>query len=149
MTPTLISYGTFIGATALVIGYASAAFFKGRNSRKKEDLDTENSLTTYLQNQVKGYQKMVDDMKKDIAEMGKEISALRATIEEKDRANKQYLEILQNRNPELEQFMKESSARGVEGLKILQGITGFMESINTHMQQQNKDMTISATISKT
>lgn len=137
-----------IGAVAIAFGYLFAQFIKGKNSRTREDLDTENALTTYLKNQIDGFQAIVKAQDEKIVELGKEVSALRAVVEEKDKTINKYLEILQNRNPEMDafirklsssadqqmEFQKEYQVSSDEKLKIFQEIRDFMEKINHTLQ---------------
>lgn len=146
-----------VGVLALGLGYIYSQFSKGKNGQTKEQLETENSLTTYLKNQVSGFKEIIDNQNVKITELGKEMAGLRATLDEKDKTIDKYLAILQNRNPELENFissmtknaaqydtfMKDSAAFQGELMGVMKGLTSFMEKINTHMEQ---DLTIKSTI---
>lgn len=134
------------GLIILGFGYVYAQFFKGKNARAKEDLETENSLTTYLKNQINGFKEIVEEQNKKIIELGKEVASLRAVIEEKDNTIQKYLDILQNRNPELEVFMQESKVFHQGQTQVLEKIGRFMETINKHLEKQSEDIEVLTTV---
>ncbi len=142
-----------IGILAGGIGYSIQLFMQGRKGDKKTDLETQNELTDYLKNQVEVYKGMANDYQvkyvesnkthsKELAEMRTEISTFKAVINEKDQTIAKYLQILQNRNPDLEDTLK-----GIA--ETLSGINKFMQHIDTHLEKSTGDnMKISGTISK-
>lgn len=95
------------GLIFLTIGYFAAQFFQGGRNRNKDDIETENSLNTYLKNQVAGFKEIVEIQNKKIVELGEKIAELSGAMNEKDKTIAKYLEILQNRNPELLTVLKE------------------------------------------
>ncbi len=141
MTTEYIQIIVGTGVIAVGLGYIGSQFWRGKSSSRKDELEAETTLTEYLKNQIDGFKGMVDDQNIKIVDMGKEIAGLRATIEEKDKTIQRYLEILQNRNPELEKFMSDISGT----MKLIEG---FMEKINEHMTKQDHDLKIEATVSK-
>lgn len=162
ITTIQISIGIIIslGVLAFGFGYVYSQFKKGKNDRTKTDLETENSLTTYLKNQVEGFKQIAKEQDQKIADLGKEISAMRAVLDEKDKTIDKYLAILQNRNPELEQFMVKVSrtsdmaeeyitnakSYNQQQTEILNEIRNSMRNINVHMETQNKEMKIEGKI---
>lgn len=145
--PSAIEIIIGVGIIALGFGYVTSQFLVGRKGRTKDDIETENTLTTYLKNQIEGFKEIVEKQNNRIAGAEKEISALRATLGEKDKIISRYLEILQNRNPEIDTFIKESKVRQEQQMGIMNEIKVFMKNINDHMVQQNKDLKIEATVS--
>lgn len=151
-----------LGIAAFGFGYLYSQFFQGKNNQTKESIDTENSLTTYLKNQIEGFKDIVAAQDKKINEMGKEIAAMRAVSEEKDKTITKYLEILQNRNPEMDafikkvtlasdaqaEFRKQAAEKSDIQMNILKEIQTFMESINNHMEKSSKDLKIEATVTQ-
>lgn len=137
-----------LGILALGIGYLWSQFIRGKKSGSKENIDAENTLVTYLKNQVEGFAKIVKEQDIKFVALGKEIAALKATIDEKDKTIEKYLGILQNRNPELDTFIKESRIRQEHTLEIMTQIKDCMVNINTHMQKHEKDLKIEATVTK-
>lgn len=118
------------GVVVLGLGYLFSQFIIGRNSHRKEELDTENSLTTFLKNQIDGFKELIALQNNKIEQLGKELAATQATITEKDKTIKTYFDIIQNRNPELE--------------NVLSQILDFMKKINEHMESELK---ITSTVS--
>ena len=74
-----------VGAISLGLGYIVSQFFRGKNDRTKTDIDIENSLNTYLKNQISGFQLVIDEQNKKLETLQKEVSAMHAVIEEKDK----------------------------------------------------------------
>lgn len=130
-----------LGALAGGLGYLYSQYSKGKKGESKDEIDTQNSLTKYLKTQIETYKQIAKEQDEKISNMGKEISAFRAVIEEKDKTINKYLEILQNRNPELEDTLK-----GIA--ESLVGIRGFMEHIDTHLEKSSKEMKIVGTVTQ-
>ncbi len=133
----IVSLGVLAGG----IGYLVSQFSKGKGDEKKDDLETQNELTLYLKNQVEGYKEIADKQNKKIADMDKELTTFKALIEEKDKTIAKYLEILQNRNPDLEKSLKEISA-SMSDIKV------FMQHVDTHLEKSSKDMKITGTVTQ-
>lgn len=96
-------------------------YHRSRSERRRNDLKEGTDLLTYLQKENDGYKAAIRDMQDKMEAMGKEISALRATLTEKDNLLDKYMKIIENRNPEL--------------LEILKDIRKFMERVEAHMEQ--------------
>lgn len=102
---------TFIATMILLIGgviYAAAQAWNGRNSRKSnEEKDAE--LALKLKEAANAALKSeLERINLIVINQGKEIAALQAE-------NRTYLKLLENRNPELETYMKDS----MEFLKVI------------------------------
>lgn len=146
-----------LGILSLAVGYLYAQFSRGKSERGKSEIENENTLVVYLKNQIGGFKEIIENQDKKIVELGKEIASFRAVIEEKDKTITKYLEILQNRNPALENFidkvgktadnaeafMKENRENSKQVSDILLEIKKFMEGVNLHLEQ---DMEIKGTI---
>ncbi len=130
-----------IGVFSMGIGYIYTQFIVGKHSRVKDDLQTENDLTTYLKNQVNGYKEIAETQNKKIAEMDKEMSTFKAIIAEKDKTIEKYLEILQGRNPELEDILKDIAASMTD-------IKSFMKHIDTHLENSGTTIETKTTTTK-
>ncbi len=150
-----------VASAAIIIGggaYAVSLFFSSKKTAVKDDLETQNDLTLYLKNQIETYKEMIreydqkmeernKEFDKKYNELGKELAALKATSDEKDKTIAKYLEVLQNRNPELDQFIKDSRAKWDQQINIISQVLQFMKNINEHMNKQNQDLKIEATVS--
>ncbi len=144
-----------VGTVATGIGYGTALIFKGRSMRSKEELDNENSLNTYLKNQIGGFKEIIEGQNAKITELGNAMAAMKAVIEEKDKTIEKYLAILQNRNPELENFMQKMNttlstiSQYMERNTMLMGNTHeLMKEVEKHMKQEGGDLKIEATVTK-
>lgn len=151
-------------AAAVAVLFAGAAygismFFIKKKAGVKNDLETENETTTWMMNQIETYKKIIKDYDerntakdkendKKFKELSEQIVAFKASIEEKDKTIQKYLDILQNRNPELTKFIEESRIRQESQLEIAKRTEEFMSKINMHMQDQKKDLRIEATVTK-
>lgn len=136
---TLKQYLEIIAPIVVIVGglgYGISAFLKGGLRGKTDTLESENALTTYLKNQIETYKGIVDEFNKKLTDMGKEMSAMKAVIDEKDKTIQKYLDILQNRNPELDKFIAEMSG-------TMKDIKNFMVKVNDHMEQ---DLQITGTL---
>lgn len=90
---------TLIGELVLVSLYGIDKFFMSRKS------DTADGVTI-LQGQIAGYKAEVDKLQAELHEMSKQISALQGINTEKDNQLQMLERIFQNRNPEMDSFMK-------------------------------------------
>ena len=115
-----------------IIAYAIGQFKVGKKVQSKEEIETENNTMTLQGSKIKVLENALKEQQEISTEYGKKIAALEAVNVEKDKTIKEYLAILQNRNPELD--------------KVLCEILEFMKKINTHMEQ---DLNISATVTHT
>jgi hypothetical protein len=118
---TLVSIG--------IIAFAIGQFKFGKKTRTRDDIDTENSAMELQGNKIKVLEAALEEQKTINIETGKKLAAIEAVNLEKDKTIKEYLAILQNRNPELD--------------KVLGQILEFMKKINTHMEQ---DLKITGTV---
>lgn len=150
--PQLESITLVIGGIGVLIaglGYAYGQFFLGKKQNSAEDLQSQNEVIQLRQNQITELRDLVGDLKKKMESQDKqhneemrnlhtELGSVKGQLLEKERQNKEYLEILQNRSPVLD--------------KILVEIRDFMQSINVHMQsqnlEQNKNLVVEATVTR-
>ncbi len=131
-----------LGLLAGGIGYLKSQYVEGKTGEKKSDLETQNELTTYLKNQIETYKDIIKKQAEDntennkvqnekFAKMNTDITTMKAVIDEKDKTIAKYLEILQNRNPDLEVSLKEISASMTD-------IKTFMKHIDSHLEKELK-----------
>ena|ERR1700710_2330961 len=114
MTTSLIQY--FIDAVTLlgICAYGLSQFYRGKTDKTKDEYATENTLIEYLKKQVEGFKEITKDQDAKLQQMGKDIAALTAVVNEKQKTIDNQLAILQNRNPELESFMTDLRSAAVE-----------------------------------
>jgi len=91
----------FVGAGVLIggLGYVVGQFLNGRGRASKETI-------ALMSQQIEALQKIAGDNSREIKELLGEVNRLRGVIQEKDNKLKEYLTILQDRDPELKQMMK-------------------------------------------
>jgi hypothetical protein len=130
---------TFVG----VGGYALSQFVRGKGDKTSDEYATENTLNAYLKKQIESFKEIIADQDKKIQELGKQLAALSATLLEKDKTIDTYFAILQNRNPELEAFMKDQAQYRKESTTMFQHMVGTLGDIST---QLNKELHIESTI---
>lgn len=129
-----------LGVLILGTGYSTAQFSKGKRQEKNDELKGKTTLTEYLTKQVEAYDLAFKERDKVIAALTTKVATFEAVMIEKDKTIARYLEILQNRNPDLE--------------KTLSRIADFMESskdlfskVNTHLESfSGKEMKITGTV---
>lgn len=88
-----------IGILLAAAGYGLGKYREGQNSRRKDDIENKRSSFELLQDQVDALEVMVGKQKEDII-------ILQTQNSEKDKKIKEYMELIQNRNPEMNQFIK-------------------------------------------
>lgn len=148
-----------IGALVATLGYAYGKFKEGQSKVTREGVEQESALIGNLRSQISAFEKLVDDLKKDNNELGRRFTALEATMQEKensfralmdekDKTIKQYLDILKDRNPETEIFMKKMTEEAEASAKHRTIELKIMQEILMHMQKMNSDIKIEATVSK-
>ena len=137
-----------IGLLSAGIGYCYSQFKTGKSAATKDSLESQNELTQYLRDQIDGYKEIAKEQNSKISNMEKQIASMQAIISEKDSTIKKYLDILQNRNPELDQFMQESRQKWQDQLNFISQILDAMKNINEHMDVQKKDIKIQATVTQ-
>lgn len=74
---------------------------------KRQEIAAENNAMQLLRTTVNTYRDEVDKLKTDVHDQGKAIEKLKGIIEEKDKQLLMFERIFQNRNPEMDQFMRE------------------------------------------
>lgn len=137
-----------IGAISAGIGYCYSQFNTGNTAATKDSLESQNELTQYMKDQIDGYKSMVEGQNVKITDMGKKLATMEALLAAKDKTIKEYMDIITNRNPELDQYMKESRQKWEDQKNIISQILDAMKNINAHMDKHRKDIRIDATINQ-
>lgn len=81
------------------IGYAFGQFRKGQLNRRMDDTEVKKNAFSLLQEQVDSLEDLCDKQKT-------QITVLQTQAEEREKKAKEYIEIFQNRNPDMVVFMK-------------------------------------------
>jgi predicted nucleic acid-binding Zn-ribbon protein len=114
MTTSLIQYSIDAVTLLGIFAYGLSQFYRGKTDKTKDEYATENTLIEYLKKQVEGFKEITKDQNDKLQQMGKDIAALTAVVNEKQKTIDNQLAILQNRNPELESFMTDLRSAAVE-----------------------------------
>lgn len=88
-----------LGAIIVAIGYAFGKFRQGQNNRRKDDLEQKKNVLDLLQEQVDSLEALCDKQQEEIV-------ILRTQAEEREKKAKEYIEIFQNRDPQMQVFIK-------------------------------------------
>lgn len=140
-----------VGGVIAALGYSYGKFQEGRAKQKKEGIDTESALLTNLREQIQAFEGLVNGLKKENKELNERFIGLEATMrekenswkaimEEKDKTIKQYLDILKDRNPETEVFMRNMVAEAAAAashrdsqMAIFSEIRDSLKGVSDHL----------------
>lgn len=139
----LLSFGVLI----VGLGYCYEKFTSGRGKNKKEASEQTQLNTTLiqgLQEQIKALDTLVERQRKEakedkerahseIMKLTGEVGRLNGVISEKDGKLKEYKEIFQGYNPQLEDTLKAIS-------QFMSGMTPFMEKIAKHFDSEHSQL---------
>ena len=131
----MLGLGVILGGA----GYGFGQFFSGRKRVKEEKTQEEKGVLDLLNERNKVLEGLIKAHEEDITQLRNELDTMKAVVQEKDSKIKDYMTILQNRSPELNEFMKDLTvvARNSQDYmlstsKILIEIKDFMGKINQH-----------------
>ncbi len=101
---SIVSLGVLAGG----IGYLISKFRSGSKEEKAAILSSAETLAKFWEDQATGYKSMMAEKDKSNDEkflkLTTELGEIRGQLLEKDKQVKQYLDILQNRDPETKKF---------------------------------------------
>lgn len=153
----LSAVGGFIslGILAAGFGYAYAQFKRGTNQQQTDAVESETQLTKYWKDQVDGFKVMVTELNRRVEVLSGELNQLKGQLVEKEKQNREYLAILQDRDPQTQtfmsdmtQFVKDQAVFQKDVHQTMVDIHAFMNSILPYFEMVGKDLTIEATVSK-
>jgi len=108
-TITEILYvGAFVGSVVL-------AFFTGKSNKKSRTLEDFDRTVQLMKERISALEVSLAETKEKAATEHDKVVALETQLKLKDETIKQYLDILQNRDPALAEYMK-SSSKALESL---------------------------------
>ena len=125
MLQAVIAFGVIVAGA----GYVFSQFKKGRNQQSQDDLVNQNQTFDLMRKQVDALQLLAEDNEKKIDDLSRQVGLLQIEIEKRDKIITDYLNILQNRNPELEEFMKNMSRIGNEWERYMQESTKTLSQV--------------------
>ncbi len=118
----ILNYAGSVGIFVLAIGYLVAQYKKGNNEGNVE-------VIKLLREQMEGLKLVVYENQQEVKRLSEEIIKLKILGEEKDKKIKELTELLQNKDPRLQTFMKETT-------DILTEIKNFMHNINQNFERK-------------
>ncbi len=148
-----------VGTICLGLGFGGALLFKGK-------LDGSSTLLKYLREQNAGYEQALKDIQVQRAEDNKEhavemqrlhgqVETFKETIRLKDETIARQSKIIENRNPELENFMSKMSV-SLDTISQYMGRSTMLMAnthetllaVDKHLKVESGDLKISATVTK-
>src|SRR3990167_1953407 len=99
-----------VGALIMGAGYAYAQFFRGKRDQSFEAIRASNETLDNLLKQVSALQNLVDSQEDKITNLSIKIGHLEKVIDERDKKLEEFIKIFQGRNPEFENFMKDTKS---------------------------------------
>ncbi len=118
----ILNYAGSIGIFVFAIGYLVAQYKKGNNEGNVE-------VIKLLREQMEGLKLVVYENQQEVKRLSDEIIKLKTLGEEKDKKIKELTELLQNKDPRLQSFMKDTT-------DILTEIKNFMHNINQNFERK-------------
>jgi hypothetical protein len=103
-----IEIGLFIGSVLI-------AFYTGKSQKKSATLEDFDRTIGLMRERITALEESLAETKKTAAAEHDKVIALETQLKLKDETIKQYLDILQNRDPALAEYMK-SSSKALESL---------------------------------
>lgn len=155
------------------IGWLWSSFRQGAAKQQIDTLGSENQLTAFWKNELEGFKGMVNtlnvklrdqaqDFNSQIRALSNQLAEVKGQLTESQKTSSQYLAILQNKNPEMESFMKyiTEAAKDAEefrttSLLLFNKMITVLDTIHTTTLNNNKilhkdpkDFQIAATITQ-
>ena len=90
--------------------YLVAQVFSGRGTKKSDEIAAADRTVQLVNATRMALEKQISDQNLIIIQQGKDIATLQAQLKSERELNERYLQLIQNRNPELETYMKDSLA---------------------------------------
>jgi hypothetical protein len=146
-----------IGIIIAALGYFASTFFKSKTTGSGELID-------FYKKEAEGYRDMmakkeevhtqkISDLTKDftkkISDLSTEVGELRGQLVGEKKQNERLEQIFQNRNPEMEQFMKLMVNAVTDQGVVNKEVVTILRDIHTMTKaEHDRDINITATVSK-
>lgn len=159
MTPTQIALfilGSIasLGIIAGGIGYLINTFRKGSKIERSDILSSAEQLAKFWQEQAQGYKTMMEEKDAKYTEkintLTREVGELKGQLNAETNQKKEYLAILQNRDPETKKFY-EYVMKAIENQETVNSeMIRVLKEIHTMTtEERNREMHVEGTIIKT
>lgn len=159
----LLSIAAALGSAGLLIGgtgYVISIFKKGSKQKDSDVLSSADQLSSFWKEQVEGFktiiaeltsklEKQKDDHNIEMKKLIDELGQVKGQLNAETKAKSEYLDILQNRDPETKKFM-EYMIKAVENQSSINAeIVRVLGEIHSMTKAENeRDLKIDATIHK-
>lgn len=135
-----------IGLTAGGLGYLISQFRGGTKKANTEIASSSTEIITFYKTENESLKSIMGEKDKSndekFRQLTSEIGEIRGQLIEKEKQNKQYLDIINNRGPETEQFQTAM----LDGLAKLATIIGEIHTLA--IQEHERELSITSTITK-
>lgn len=135
-----------IGVVAGGLGYLISQFRGGTKKANTEIASSSTEIITFYKTENESLKSIMGEKDKSndekFRQLTSEIGEIRGQLIEKEKQNKQYLDIINNRGPETEQFQTAM----LDGLSKLATVIGEIHTMAK--DEHDRDFTINATVSK-
>lgn len=136
-----------LGIVAAGLGYLLSMYRKGNKQENVEVVNTANQLTDFWKDQIQGFKEMAREQDTKIQLLSNEVNLLKGQLMEKDKQIDTYLKILQNRNPEMERFMKDIIQFSIDHETTHKEIIRILGEIHSYAKvEHDRDFKINATV---
>jgi len=137
---------TFIALLAGGVGLAINAFRKRPRDEKNEVVNSANTIMEFWKNQAEQYKLIIDEKDRThnekITDLTRQVGELRGQLNAETSQKKEYLAILQNRDPETKKFMEHMVNATENQDKILAEIFKMVKD------EHDRELKVTSTISK-
>lgn len=161
-SPYLIIIGS-LGSVGLLtggLGYLISQFREGGAKQKADVVSSADQLSSFWKEQADGYKAMAQQEKEAATikekewntkfnELSREVGEIKGQLVEKEKQAAQYLEILQNRDPETKRFM-ELVIGAIDGQSVVnKEIVRVLSEIHSMVSKDlEQDLKITSTVTK-
>lgn len=142
-----------LGILAGGIGYVISSFKKGGRQERSDVISSAETFAKFWQEQAEGYKSMMEskDIKytDQINALSREVGELKGQLNAETQQKKEYLDILQNRDPETKKFMEFMVQATTTQAAINQEIIETLKEIHKMvLEERKKELHLDATLTK-
>ncbi len=150
----IVSSIASLGVLAGGIGYLVSSFKKGSKKEKDDVISSAETLTKFWQEQAEGYKLMNSQREAEwndkFQAMSREIGELRGELNAESKQKKEYLDILQNRDPESKKFMEMMINAAEKQSEVNKEVVRVLGEIHAMTKEEHdREVHIEATVTKT
>jgi uncharacterized protein involved in exopolysaccharide biosynthesis len=128
---TILEVGSFLGIAAFVL----AQVVNGRSARKSNDITDAERTIQLFKDRITALENRLTETVQNLAGEHDNVIRLQTQLLLKDQTIKEYLDILQNRDPALTEFIKSTSTT----------MNALLEGMNRLLGAEQKEKTVTVT----